>query len=133
MAARNETAVRIDGLAKLRRDLRDLDKDALKELRLVLKSAADEVAREASATAPRRTGNLARSYQPFTRGNVAGVRSKLPYAGVVEWGGTIRPRGVPIEFQRRQPIGRALERRQDQIIEKVADGIDDIARRNGWH
>ncbi len=70
--------------------------------------------------------------KPFTRGNIAGVRSRLPYAGVIEYGGTIRPRGVPIEFRRYQPVSRAIERNADQIAEELGDRIEDLTRRHGF-
>lgn len=125
--------VDVKGLADLRRDLRATDRAAGREIQKVLKEAAALAAREASTLAPRRTGALARSYRPFTRGNTAGVRSPLPYAGVVEFGGTISPRGVPITFRPYEPINRAIERRRDAIINHIGDGIEAVARRNGWH
>ena len=131
--ARGDYDVQVKGLADLRRDLRRLDQEALKEIRGALKDAADVVARDAATLAPRRTGRLAASYRPFTSGNVAGVRSRLPYAGVIEFGGTIRPRGVPIEIRRYEPVTRAVERQRDRVVEQVADGIEAAAKRTGWH
>lgn len=131
--AREFAAVQAKGLAELRRDLRRLNPEALKEIREALKDAAGLAARTASGLAPVRSGALSRSYQPFTRGNIAGVRSNLPYAGVVEFGGTIRPRGTPITIRRYEPIQRAVEQQRDQIVESLGDGIEDAARRTGWH
>lgn len=125
--------VKVEGLKELRRDLRQQDRETLKEVQKTLKGAADIVRAEAAATAPRRTGALAGSYRAFTRGNAAGVRSPLPYAGVVEYGGTIQPRGVPIVFRRYEPITRAVERNRDRIVEHLGDGLEAAARRTGWH
>ncbi|MDP2712310.1 MAG: HK97 gp10 family phage protein [Solirubrobacteraceae bacterium] len=125
-------AVRIEGLAQLRRDLRRMQPETLREVRGVLKDAATVVARRAQATAPKRTGNLADSYRAGTAGNTAFVRSRLPYAGVHEYGGTIRPRGTPIVIKRSAPITTALRDNEDQIVKKVSDGMDRVARRNGW-
>src|SRR5437868_4119131 len=121
------------GLAELRRDLRATDRDALKEIQKTLKEAAGIAAAAASGLAPIRTGALSRSYRPFTRGNVAGVGSTLPYAPVIEFGGTIRPKGSPITIRPYEPVQRAVERQRDAIVDHLADGIEAAARRHGWH
>src|SRR3954468_7022506 len=121
-------AVDARGLADLRKDLRAVDRDTLKEVQKVLKGAAGLAAATASQLAPRRTGTLSRSYRPFTRGNVAGVRSPLPYAGVVEYGGPTRPGGVPIVFRKYQPVTRAVERQREAIVDHIGDGIEAAAR-----
>lgn len=110
-----------------------LDRGALDNVRETLKDAAGIAAETARLLAPGRTGALAESYRAFTRGNVAGVRSPLPYAGVIEYGGTISPRGVPILIQRQAPITRAIERERDAIVERLGDGIEEAARRAGFH
>jgi hypothetical protein len=124
--------VKVDGLAEFRRDLRRLDRESLGQIRDSLKEAADIVARRAALLAPRRTGALAASYKPFTAGNRAGVRSNLPYAGVVEYGGTIRPRGYDIRFRRALPLTRARDMEAGAVVDDLADRIDVVARRSGW-
>lgn len=125
--------VDVDGLRALRRDLKRLDKELPKALNKEIKEAVGKVAIEAAATAPRKSGALARSYRPFTRGNIAGVRSPLPYAGVIEYGGTISPKGTPITIRKYEPVTRAVERRRDEIVEDVGDAIEHASRRAGWH
>src|SRR4051812_28631651 len=93
-------AVQTHGLAELRRDLKRLDPLVDRELRDSIREAAGKVAVTAGALAPFRTGELAHSIRPYVSGARASVGSTLPYAGVVHWGGTIRPRGVPIKFAR---------------------------------
>src|SRR3954465_1154146 len=100
--------VKVDGLRDFRRDLKRTDTEAAKALQKELRQAVGKVAIEAAATAPRKTGTLARSYRPFTRGNVAGVRSNLPYAPVIEYGGTIEPKGSPVHIRRYEPVTRAV-------------------------
>jgi hypothetical protein len=107
--------VHVDGLRDFRRDLKKTDAEAAKALQRELKEAVGRVSIEAAATAPRKTGTLARSYRPFTRGNIAGVRSPLPYAGVIEFGGTITPKGAPV------------------LIRRFGDAIEQAARRAGWN
>jgi phage gpG-like protein len=100
---------------------------------MACRCAVSRVAEEARATAPRQSGALAESYRPFTRGNIAGVRSRLPYAGVVEYGGTIDPRGAPITFGRRLIVTKAAEREADRVVDEIGSSIEEIARRHGWH
>src|SRR5687768_14091777 len=119
--ARGEFAVKVEGLAELRRDLRLLEPATAKEVQRVLRDAAGVIAREAALLAPRRTGALAESYRPYTRGNRAGVRSRLPYAAVHEYGGTISPRGTDILIQRSEPVTRAVERQTDTVVRELGD------------
>ena len=86
-------AIDIKGMRQFRRDLKQLDNEVDKRLRGELREIAADVAAEAAVLAPRRTGALAASYKPFVTQRGAGVRSRLPYAPVIEYGGTIRPQG----------------------------------------
>lgn len=124
--------VEIEGLRELRRDLSAVDRDAGREVQGAIKGAVDRVAQEAASTAPRRTGALAASYRAFTRGNVAGVRSRLVYAPVLEYGGTIKPRGAPITFPRRLIVTKAAEREADRVAGEIANEFERIADRHGW-
>lgn len=133
MPRSGDFAVKVEGLAELRRDLRRLEPAALKEIQGTLKGAVNVVAREAALLAPRRTGEYAASFRPYTRGNRAGVRSTWPGAGVHEYGGTIRPRGTPILIRRSAPITRAAERQMDTVVQELGDGIEQAARSTGWH
>jgi phage gpG-like protein len=125
-------AVKVEGLAELRRDLRRIDPELLDEVREALKAGAQRVATRAASVAPQRSGRLAASYRAFTSGNRAGVRSTLPYAGVVEYGGTIRPRGTPIVFRPAMPITGSVEYEQERIVRDLDRGIAEAAQRTGW-
>lgn len=127
-----DTRVSIEGLADLRRDFRAIGAGLNRELNAELREAAAIASRDAASLAPRRTGRLAASYKPFARGNAIGVRSRLPYAAVHEWGGTIRPRGVPIDIRRSAPVSQAVERNADRIVEELGDRIEGLARRHGF-
>ena len=127
-----DPVVRTRGLAELRRDLRRLEPAVDKELRDSIREAADKVAVTAGALAPRRSGALAHSIRPYVSGARASIGSTLPYAGLVHWGGVIRPRGVPIRFPRTEFISRAVDDHTEQIVEDIADGVDRAARRAGW-
>lgn len=126
-------AVNVEGLAEFRRDLRRLDHEAGDEVRETLEHGAEIVAVQAALLAPRRTGALAASYRAYTRGNRVGVRSPLPYAGVIEFGGTISPRGTPFLIQRSAPVRRAALRQADAMVHELERGIERAARQTGWH
>lgn len=125
--------VRVDGLKEFRRDLKRLEPEADKELRNSIRAAATKIAVEAAASAPRRSGALARSIRPYVSRATASIASRLPYAPVVHWGGTIEPKGVPIRFKRTEFITKAVERGTDQLIDDIGDGVERAARRVGWH
>lgn len=129
----DDVQVRVDGLREFRRDLKRVDNEADKELRKSIRTAALKVAAEAAASAPRRSGALAKSIRPYVSGARASIGSTLPYAGVVHWGGTIQPRGVDIRFPRTEFITKAVERHTDQIVDDIGDGIERAALRAGWH
>jgi hypothetical protein len=126
-------SIQTRGLRDFRRDLKKLDRNLDKELRDEFKDIARDVTYEASLLAPRQTGALAASYKPFVTLKGAGVRSNLPYAPVIEYGGKIRPRGVDITIKRSAPVTRAVLRQQDRIVERSGDAVEDAARRAGWH
>jgi phage gpG-like protein len=128
-----DVRVEIEGLREFRRDLRRLDSGIDRELRGSIREAAGKVAVTAAGLAPRRTGALARSIRPYVSGARASVGSRLPYAGVVHFGGMIRPRGVPISFKPTEFISRAVESHANALVDDLGDAIEHAARRAGWH
>ncbi len=124
-----DDAVRIEGLAALRRDLRKMQPDALAEVRDALRSGAAVVAVRGRANAPRGTREipasrrprkrLADTIAPGTAGNSAFVRSRAVYGPKID-----RQTGF---------LTRALEDTADQVADTVGDAIDALAARNGWH
>jgi len=131
--ARDNLSVKVDGLAKLRRDLKAIDKDLGKSLTDHLREIAKEVRDEARSRAPRKTGALASSIKHSVRARGASVYSNSPYANVQEWGGTIRPRGTPIEIRGRHFIYSAVDDHTDRVKAELERSLDVIADRNGFH
>lgn len=129
MAQRGPELVRVDGLRELRSTLRKLDPVSARALTREIKAAAGPIVREAQAQAPRRTGRLAASIRATSSGNRLAVGSRLPQANVLHWGGTIRPRGVPITFPRTEFITRAAVRHRDEIPDAVGDAIERVWER----
>lgn len=126
--------IRVEGLREFQRTLRRLEPEVEKELRRELKTAADKVATTAQqhARSFQRTGRYARSIKSKVTAKGASVGSRLPQAAVLHWGGTIRPRGVPITFPRRAVISEALDTQTNEILADVGEAIDRAARRAGW-
>lgn len=82
------TQVRVQGLAQLRRQLREFQGDA-EDLKAANAAVSSLVARAAAIKAPRRSGRLAAS----GRGNKAVGKAvvlfggaRVPYAGPIHWG-----------------------------------------------
>lgn len=146
--------VRIEGLAKLRRSLREIDKTLDVQLRNELKEAAGPIRAEAARRAPRGTGPIPASRKPKKRladsltisaraGGVA-IRSNLPYAAVVHGravGGTVRPGRRPFDTRNRADwravaprpfITEAIKGREKQVLAAAGDAIEKAAARAGW-
>lgn len=145
---------RIDaaGLSVLRRDLAAISKDANREAIRTIRVAAEPVRRDAARRAPRGSGpvpkgrktvrgrpsNL-RLYQSLkvsvTRSRVR-IVSPLAHARVVHDGGRHplfgnRERWVAV---RPNPfIARAAEAGAGRMLEDLADGLDGLILRHGFH
>jgi hypothetical protein len=125
--------VHVDGLRELQRDLKRLEPETAKLLRADIKAVVGRVAAEARMAAVQRTGAYAASIRPYVTARGASVGSRLPQAGVLHFGGTIRPRGVPIVFPARPVVSEAVDRNTDRIVDGVGDAVETAALRTGWH
>lgn len=125
-------AVAVEGMQAFRKAVRATDRDALKLVQAVTRSAAQIVASDARTLAPFRSGALRGSIVATTSGHAGIVRSPLPYAAVHEWGGTIRPRGTPFHIKRSEFVGRAQDRNAEKVGRILETGFAAIARVNGW-
>jgi phage gpG-like protein len=129
----DELSVKVDGLAKLRRDLRAINKDLGKSLTDHIREIAKEVRDDARPRTPELSGALRRSEKYSVRTRGAAIYSKLPYAGVQEWGGTIHPRGAPIKIRGRHFLYSAVDQNAAHIKAELERSLDEIADRNGFH
>lgn len=91
--------LKVEGMWEFRKALRAVDTEFPKQLRKGLNAVAEMVADEAAQRVPVDTGALrssirARSTQ--SEGRVVMGRARVPYAGWIEFGGTIAPRGAPV-------------------------------------
>lgn len=131
MASRTDPEVEFRGVRDLRRDLHKFVPEIDKELGRSLRKIGGPVLATARELAPNRTGEFARSLRlSVTRGGIS-IVSTHPAAGVLHWGGTIEPRGVPITFPRNEFAVRAAAAHADRLVEDVGDGIEKVLRQVG--
>jgi phage gpG-like protein len=119
-----DPTVRVEGLRELNRDLKRLEPETAKLLRTDIRAIAERVATEAREDAVRRTGAYAGSIRVYVTQRGASIGSRLPQAGVLHFGGTIRPRGVPIVFPARPVISQAVDRNADRLVNEIGDAIE---------
>lgn len=121
--------VYLEGLTDLRRVLKradkNLDRDLARSIREIGKGVQAEVRTEARRFAD--TGTLARSIRYSVRQKSASVYTNLDYGPVHEWGGTIRPRGVPIQIRRRQFMRAGVDNSRREIDKRLGRLLDDLA------
>jgi hypothetical protein len=116
--------------------LRAIEKETGKALKAELKQTGEKVAAKvrSSQARPYRTGRLRRSVKTSAtaKGSVS-IYSNLPYAPVWEWGGEIKPRGVPIHFPRTEFVTGTVDAMSKEVEPELAAAFDAAARRNGFH
>lgn len=127
-----QPAIRTEGIKELRKDLKALGKAEPKELTKALKAAGELVLPAARALAPRQSGRLAASLRASGASNRVSIRSKLPYANAVHWGGTVG-RQKTSYIKASHFVLRAVDTKTDEIVNTIGDSIEELARRHGWH
>ena len=94
--------IRIDGLREFQRDLKKLNSDLPKAMRIALNEAADIVVGEAVPRVPKRSGKAARSIKARstqTAVRVSGGGNRAPYYPWLDFGGRVgRNKGVRRAF-----------------------------------
>lgn len=90
--------IKVDGLAKFRRDLKSIDPELVKELRVELLTIAQGIVSEARQLVPLRSGTAAGSLRAGASGNnayVAGGKASVPYYGWLDFGSRTPVQGNP--------------------------------------
>ena len=119
------TVVRVEGLRKLRRELKEVSADLPKELSKVGRDAAGIVAATAQQIAPRRSGRLAAAVKPGVTVGGAHVKvSNVVYAKPIHFGWR-RHNIAPNPF-----LYDALDQRRDEVIERYRDGVAQVLARD---
>lgn len=83
---------------------------------------ASKVAQTAVATAPKRSGELARSIRPRVLRQQVEVVASTPYAGVIEWGNPYR------NIQAQPYLVPAVERNMDFIVQQYEANLEQFKR-----
>lgn len=132
--------LRVEGLAELRRTLKAIRPELAVELRKAESAAALVISADAAARAPRGTRPLPKNrrrrlhevIKPLVRGAriyVGATAATAPHGNVNHWGGTIRPRGAPIKFQRRLFIVKAYTAKREDFVALLDMALTRVIRR----
>lgn len=129
-------AIAIDGLSQFVRNLKALDREVPKALRLAFNAAADVVVQDARASVPSRSGKArgsvkARSTQTASR--VVGGGNRAPYYPWLDFGGRVgRNRSIKRPFLKEgRYIYRAYFANRAKYVELLEDALVDAAHRVG--
>jgi hypothetical protein len=128
--------IKVEGLAEFNRNLRNLDSDLPKALRLAHNEAASIVVDYAKPRVPKRTGRAAgtvKAKSTRTESRVSGGSKRAPWYPWLDFGGKV---GINKSVSR--PFysdGRylypALAARRDEIQEALESALIDVARQAG--
>lgn len=132
MARNSRSGVKTSGLRDLNRALDRIDKEFRKASVKRLRKIGDQVRATARGSAPFHTGTLRRSLRVSARMDGASIISSLSYAPVVEYGGTIAPRGTPFTIAPAHFINDAVVIHTSDIEDHLGDLLELIAHGNGF-
>lgn len=129
-------AIKIQGLTKLNRSLRDLSKDAPKQLRIVGNEAAEVVVDDARPDVPSDSGRAARTVRVAstrTAAQVKGGGARAPYYPWLDFGGKVGVnRSISREFIKRgRYIYPSYVDNKDVIADRLETGLTDLIRDSG--
>lgn len=128
--------VRIKGLREFQAQLRAIDEDLPKQLRVVFNDAAELVAADARRRVPTRSGRAKASIKVASQQRKVAVKAggtRARYYPWLDYGGRVgRKRSVRRVFR---PDGRylypAYRRHRDDVIDLAAAGMERLARDAG--
>lgn len=129
-------AIKIDGLAQFTRNLKKLDTDLPKALRVAFNACADIVVQDARQRVPTRSGKAKASVKARstpTAARVVGGSNKVRYYPWLDFGGTIKPRQTirrPFLKEGRY-IYAAYYRNENRFGGLVEQSLLDVARQAG--
>lgn len=134
----NELAITVDGLKQFSRDLKQLDRDLPKALRIALNQASDVIVSDARPGVPTRSGRAAGSIKAKstrTKARVAGGSSRAPYYPWLDFGGSVgRRNSVHRPFLKRgRYLYAAYFRARDAgtFQQQLVKALADVARSAG--
>lgn len=141
ISRRGAGVVKVEGLARLQRQIRRLDPEMQKALRVELKQVGEVVARDARSRVPVRSGRARDSIKVqvnnkgvFIKG---GTAKRVPYYGWLDFGGELSPAGRRRNRQSRRRIkyGRyfypAIYRNRRRTVAAVERATNRAIKRAG--
>lgn len=128
--------IKIEGLTRLNRSLRNISKDAPKQLRLVGNAAAEVVVDDAKPDVPAESGRAARTVRAASTRTAAQVKAggtRAPYYPWLDFGGRV---GINRSIRRTfiksgRYIYPAYKDNRDVIASKLETGLTDLVRDSG--
>lgn len=128
--------IKVEGLREFVRDIKKLDSELPKVLRVALNEAADVVVREARPRVPRRSGRAAASLKAKstrTQVRVSAGGNRVPYYPWLEFGGRVgRKRGIKRPFLKGgRYLFDAYADVQPRFAEVLERSLIDVARETG--
>ena len=128
--------IKIEGLAEFSRNLKKLDRELPKALRMAFNAAADIVVQDARPGIPTKSGKAkgsvkARSTQTASR--VVGGGTKVPYYPWLDFGGRVgKGKSIRRPFLKEgRYIYNAYFKNQKRYAELLEQGLLDVARQAG--
>lgn len=128
--------IKIEGLAEFSKNLKVLDRDLPKALRLAFNAAADIVVTDARGRIPSRSGRAkstvkAKSTQTASR--ISGGGNKAPYYPWLDFGGKVgRAKSVERPFLREgRYIYWSFYKNRSRYAELLEQGLLDVAAQSG--
>jgi hypothetical protein len=134
----SDVAIRVVGLKEFQRNLKKLDHDLPKVLRLALNDVAEVVASDARSLVPRRSGRAAgsvkaRSTQTLAR--VVGGSNRVPYYPWLDFGGRVGRRNSVsrpvIEGGRYLYPAYFRQRDRGRVQDELSRALIQVARQAG--
>jgi HK97 gp10 family phage protein len=127
--------LRIEGLREFNRNLKQLDSDLPKAVRLAFNAAADIIVDEAKPKVPSRRGrarSTVKARSTRTQSRVVGGGNRAPYYPWLDFGGKI-PRGPRRPFLKHgRYIYNAYFRNKGEYQKVMEEQLVDVARRAGF-
>lgn len=131
-------AIKVDGLQQFGRNLKKLDSDLPKAVRIALNEAVTDVADDAKGMVPHRRGKASGSIKPKstrTLARIAAGGSRAPYYPWLDFGGSVgRKRSVTRQFRKKgRYLYKAYFRARDSgaVQEKLEKALLDVVASAG--
>lgn len=128
--------IKIDGLAEFNRDLRKLDNDLPKVLRLAHNEAAEVVVDWVKPRVPKRSGRAAgtvKAKSTRTESRVSEGSNRAPYTPWLDYGGKVGRRNSVVRpfIKEGRYLYPGLANNYDRINEVLLESLLDVARQAG--